>query len=957
MNWAPGERDYFLHREIAKSRLVQAKVDLAERQAISGHLTDARHSLLAARYLDPTNTVVRDRFAELNALEPGQSQPLPQDFEVGNPIRLEYQQGKQDMKYRGNTQGAYEEAARNFGVEVAFDVDLRTRPVHVEFQDADFLTTMRLLNDATGTFWRPLTRHLFFVSDNTAQKRKEYEISIVRTVLLPASVTTDQMTELLRLVREIAGITRSDLDSRSRTLTMRASPQAIAVATSLIEDLEKPAGELILEIEVLEVDRNYARQLGVTPPENTKIFTITKQEVLQAQKSFADLVAVLTEIFGLPSSLSGLTNTQITSLLNSGQLGIGTLLPPLIAFGGGSSTFIGTVPGATANFAEMLSLVRHGRRILLRVEDGKSATFFVGDRVPVTLAQFSASLGSANANISNLVSTNFPTSELPTGVAPAFIATGDLRNKSQADLIVVNHTDNTLSVFLSNGDGTFQDAISPAPVTGGGPVWIASGNFNSNTTKPNNDLFLDLAVVNQTDNTISILLGNGDGTFKPKTDVATGNVPSSAVAADLNGDGNADLIVTNHTDNTMSVFLGNGDGTFQTPTVIPTGAGPSAIVAADFNLDGKIDLAVTNQTDNTVSIFIGNGDGTFKPRVDYPTGNSPLWVSTADVSGDGMLDLVVANNTDNTVSVLLGVGDGTFGAKTDYPAGNGPTSIAIADYSQDGLLDLAVTDQSDNAVSLLLGLGSGTFSANFELPVGSDPVSMITADFNADGRPDAAVANMGSNTATVILNSSNFSVPNGFTGSPFPGTEYLDIGVKVKATPRIHPDDEVTLQLRFEISSLKSESLNGIPEIANQTVEQTVRLKENETSAISGILEEQVMRAIGGTPGLADLEGIGYLLGNRNATVSDTELLILITPRVVALAPHKDHTVYAGRGTAEGPGGITPTLPFPGRQEPVIPPNPSPAPGQPPAQPFQPPPGQIIPRPVTPPPTPPPNPN
>ena len=128
--------------------------------------------------------------------------------------------------------------------------------------DLDFFTAMRLLEEMTGTFWRPLTKHLFFVAQDTSQKRKEYGVSVVRTILLPASATPDQLTEMLRMVREVTGITRSDLDTRSRTLTLRASPQALAVASSLIEDLEKPVGELVLEIEVLEVDRTYARHAG-----------------------------------------------------------------------------------------------------------------------------------------------------------------------------------------------------------------------------------------------------------------------------------------------------------------------------------------------------------------------------------------------------------------------------------------------------------------------------------------------------------------------------------------------------------------------------------------------------------------------------------------------------------------------------------------------------------------------
>jgi type II secretory pathway component GspD/PulD (secretin) len=958
--WAPTDREYLLRREVARSRLVQTKVDAAERHAIAGRLADARREMLAARYLDPTNRVVEDRLAELAAAEPGQAEQLHSALEQAEEVHLDYQRGEQSFDFRGDTQGAYEEVARRFGVEVAFDVDLVARPVRLRVLDVNFPSAMRALGDMTGTFWRPLTKRLFFVTADTAQKRKDYEISVVRTILLPASRSPQEMTETLRLVREISGITRSDLDTRTRTLTLRASPQAVAVASGLVEDLERPVGELILEMEVLRVDRNYARQLGITPPETSQVFTLSTQQIQQAQQSLQGLISVITQVFGQPSSLSGLTTTQISSLLSSNQLSLSSLIPPLVAFGGGESTFLATLPGAAANFSQMLSLVQSGRRILLRAEDGQPATFFVGNRIPVSLAQFSSSLGGTSTNLSSVTSSDFPTTTYPTGKGPTFVASGSLRNTTTEDLIVANFADNTISVLLGRGDGTFS-AQATYP-TGAGPAWIATGKFNTTTAATQN---LDLAVANQNGNTISIFLGKGDGTFTAGTPLKTGNGPVSLVAADLNDKGGThlDLAIANHGDNTISIYLGNGDGTFQAPSLITSGPAPSAIAAADFNGDGHIDLAVANEGNATVSIFLGNGDGTFGSRQDYPTGNSPVWVSTGDFDGDQIQDLAVANKADNTVSILLGnkstanasIGNGTFGAPIAYPAGNGPASIAVADFNIDGRPDLVVSDQTDNAVSVLLGTGGGVFAPNLELPVGTNPVSVVTGDFNADGKPDVAVVNNGSDNLSVILNSSNFSgAINALNGTLFPGVEYLDLGLKVKATPRIHPNDEVTLQLEFELSSITAQSFNMIPVINNQTIHQTVRVKQNETAALAGILQPQVTNAISGTPGIAGLPGIGWLAQNENRQNSDSELLILVTPRMVRLAPRNDHVIYAGQGSLDrggaagppiegpfqpGPAGLATPPPPPGQQPGLEQPNPQqPQPPQPsPQQPQQPP--------------------
>src|ERR1700683_4898207 len=291
-NLVPSNREYALRHEIAKSRLVQSKVDAAERDAISGRLDDARKQLLSASFLDPLSPAVRARLAQLAIAEAAEL-PKPPVADLAGEPRLEYQTGRRNFDYRGDTQGAYAELGRQFGLQVAFDVDLHSRQIRFHYDDLDFPTAARLLGDMTGTFWRPLTPRLFFVTENNPQKRKDYEASVVRTVLLPASETPEQMTEITRMVREVAGITRADLDVHARTLTLRASPQAVALAANLIDDLEQPTGELILEIEILEVDRTASLNLGITPPQSSQVFTVSSQQIQQAAASEEGLIDVI----------------------------------------------------------------------------------------------------------------------------------------------------------------------------------------------------------------------------------------------------------------------------------------------------------------------------------------------------------------------------------------------------------------------------------------------------------------------------------------------------------------------------------------------------------------------------------------------------------------------------------------------------------------------------------------
>jgi len=353
--------------------------------------------------------------------------------------------------------------------------------------------------------------------------------------------------------------------------------------------------------------------------------------------------------------------------------------------------------------------------------------------------------------------------DFTSGVNPLRLIAADFNGDGKSDLAIPNGGSNTVSILLGNGDGTFQSHVDFS--TGPLPYAIAAGDFNG-------DGKLDLAVANFNNgmpSTVSILLGNGNGTFQPHVDYTVGNGPISVVTGDFNGDGKLDLAVANQNDHSVSILLGNGDGTFQPRVDYAAAAGTGTLDAADvvlgdFNRDGKLDLAVPNPSSNTVSILLGNGDGTFQAPVGYTTGNHPVSVTAADLNGDGKLDLAITNLNDNTVSILLGNGSGTFQTKMDYSTTTspftGPAEVITGDFNGDGNLDLAITNQNANTVSILLGNGSGTFQAPLEFTTGTFPFGVATGDFNADGRLDVAVGNHGSGTVSVMLQPQVLLVPS-----------------------------------------------------------------------------------------------------------------------------------------------------------------------------------------------------
>jgi hypothetical protein len=221
------------------------------------------------------------------------------------------------------------------------------------------------------------------------------------------------------------------------------------------------------------------------------------------------------------------------------------------------------------------------------------------------------------------------------------------------------------------------------------------------------------------------------------------------VAGDFNRDGYLDLAVTNRDSNTVSILAGNGDGTFAPKVDFATAAGPLWLTIGNFNADGTLDLAIVSSSTNAISVLLGNGDGSFQAHSDYSTTGTPYAVTTADVNGDGKLDLIT--NSSNTITVLLGNGDGSFRGGVDYTSGPGPTAILMADIDGDGILDAVAPNSNGTTISILRGNGDGSFKPSTDYDAGASPFGVAIGDFNGDGRLDVVVADLNSPQTIAIL--------------------------------------------------------------------------------------------------------------------------------------------------------------------------------------------------------------
>jgi hypothetical protein len=316
---------------------------------------------------------------------------------------------------------------------------------------------------------------------------------------------------------------------------------------------------------------------------------------------------------------------------------------------------------------------------------------------------------------------------------PSDVVLGDFNNDGKLDVLTEGYAGN--NVLLGNGDGTLQPPVN----------YVGSGSIAASDL--NRDGSLDIVFLNSDTTSLSVLLGNGDGTFPASQNYPAGYELQSAALGDFNGDGKPDLVVADEYDGSngqglVNVLLGNGDGSFQAPISATADNEPIAVVAGDFNHDGKLDAAALNSVSDDLSILIGNGDGTFQPAVNYPLGSSGYTMIAADFNNDGNLDLAIGYSGIGDIGILLGNGDGTFQASVNYAVPGEATSIVAADLNHDGKLDL-VASEGYSSVTVLLGNGDGTFQPYVSYPTGSyGSSSVAVGDFNGDGKPDIAVSSL-----------------------------------------------------------------------------------------------------------------------------------------------------------------------------------------------------------------------
>ncbi|OGW52333.1 MAG: hypothetical protein A2V62_01880 [Nitrospirae bacterium RBG_19FT_COMBO_58_9] len=332
------------------------------------------------------------------------------------------------------------------------------------------------------------------------------------------------------------------------------------------------------------------------------------------------------------------------------------------------------------------------------------------------------------------------------GQNPTTVTPTDVNQDGLTDLLTTNIGSNTLSILLGNGDGTFREQVQLN--TCKEPRSLALGMFNRDT-------YPDVALACSGGDEVAVLFGRADGKFEEGPRYPVHRAPIAITSSDLNGDQAQDLVVALRNDK-IKVFLGTGTGEFTHGAQYEYGDTPTSVGLADLNGDEKIDLAVTNggPMSNAVSIWMGNGDGTFRQPTDYRTGKRPLGVSFADFNNDRISDLLVINGERDSFTTFLGSGKGTFQAGHDSGADAGPNFGLARDFNGDHHTDVAIVNLQSNDLSILFGRGDGTFEyppRNYRTKSGPFALALFRVTTKEAEEPGLVTADNGAGSVSIFL--------------------------------------------------------------------------------------------------------------------------------------------------------------------------------------------------------------
>ena len=460
-----------------------------------------------------------------------------------------------------------------------------------------------------------------------------------------------------------------------------------------------------------------------------------------------------------------ITGAALNTLVNSATITVsGIAVPAAITIVGGEYAING---GA---FTDQPGTIEDGSTVRVRVQSAD-------DHLIAVFAELTIGNISAEFKVTTLSPFELdiqPPISVPGG--PFALVSADFDGQNGLDLAVVLRDANAIGIMLNPGNGAFDpEEMTTVPV-GTNPHAIALGHFND-------DSHIDLVTADRNTDTLTVLTGDGTGTFTVSATLAAGFDPTELNVADFNGDTRDDIVAVNRNAASITVYLSNDSGGFDAVT-LSTGVLPYAVVTGHFTSgDTLLDLAVASFEENTVTVFSGDGSGGLVAQTPVDLGLSPTTLTAGDLNGDGLSDLIVTSPDSENIHLFLAIDSGGFESTASYPSGGLVSATMLVDVNGDDLDDILATVHDTNDVVILFNDGIGGDGSvafvlgEFRFDAGAQPTDLTIADFNGNGFVDIITTNYETDALSLLPGGENVE---------FQTVKHFDAGASGRAI--IHAD-------------------------------------------------------------------------------------------------------------------------------------------------------------------------
>jgi type II secretory pathway component GspD/PulD (secretin) len=383
---APDNVEYLTAREVARQKLVFADVQSGNRAMSAGNSMEALTRFREALQVDPENDFARQRLRDALP-RAAQENPKKEPAPLTEQIRLQPEAGQHNFHLRGTARDIITQVALAYGVTALFDDSVASRAVRLDMEQATWQQASSTLARLTKTLWTPLSARQALFAADTDENRRSLQRMSLRTFYLPQATTPQALTEISTTLRTLFEIRFAAVDQTAHSLTVRADSQTLDAVTQFLQALKDQLPEVVFQIDVFQVSRNFTRAIGASIPTQFQVFNIPTElhSLTAGGSSQSSLINQLVS--------SGLINQSSTTAIAGliGQL-LGQqnslLSQPFAVFGGGITLSALTIPSASFSLSRDLSSIKSLQSMTLRASQGTAAVMKIGERFPVLNATY-----------------------------------------------------------------------------------------------------------------------------------------------------------------------------------------------------------------------------------------------------------------------------------------------------------------------------------------------------------------------------------------------------------------------------------------------------------------------------------------------------------------------------------------------------------------------------------------